>query len=196
MTFELEQELKVMLNKKQFDELLTFWHLDRLQPSVKQHNTYYDSPDEKLKATNAALRLRNFEHSSVWTIKHRQNNFQSHEYHQENSQPISPPVTLSQHSIHETTLLTFLFEHAIDLNELNQTYDIQTQRWLVNAEFGEFALDLSHYGDIVDYELELETEQLENAQIAFKSFLANFKIEMNQADTKLSRAASYLNQKD
>ena len=196
MTFELEQELKVLLNKKQFDDLLSFWQLDPLQPSVKQHNTYYDSSDQKLKSFNAALRLRNFEHSSVWTIKHKQNKFQSHEYHQENSHPLLPPVTLSQQFIHETRLITFLSEQAIELNELKQSYDIQTQRWLVTAEFGEFALDLSHYGDKVDYELELETVQLETAQIAFKSFLANWGIEMKQADTKLSRAASYTNQKD
>ena len=39
MTFELEQELKVLLNKKQFDDLLSSWQLDPLRPSEKQHNT-------------------------------------------------------------------------------------------------------------------------------------------------------------
>lgn len=191
MTVELEQELKVLLTKEQFDALLHHWKLDSSQPNLRQHNTYYDTNDQLLKHCDAALRLRNFADSSVWTIKHRQNAFQSLEYHQPNPRPLSPPSNLSSDFIQEVGLLNFLKEQAIELNELKQTYDIQTQRWLITAEFGEFALDASQFGDQFDYELELETDRLVPAQIAFKSFLDSFGIKLLQAETKLSRAANY-----
>lgn len=191
MTFELEQELKVLLTQQQFETLLQHWQLDSTQPSLRQHNTYYDTHDQLLKAADAALRLRNFPESSVWTIKHRQNAFQSLEYHQYNSVPLSPPSTLSNKVVQEMSLLDFLTKHGIDINQLKKTYDIQTQRWLIATDFGEFALDVSQYGNKFDYELELETEQLDTAMIAFKSFLDSFGIDMRQADTKLSRAVHF-----
>lgn len=191
MTFELEQELKVLLSKEQFDSLLNHWQLDPSKPSLKQHNTYYDTHDQKLKASDAALRLRNFSNSSVWTIKHRQNAFQSFEYHQANPSPLSPPNILSADSIQEASLLNFLNTQNIALHDLKQTYDIQTDRWLIATDLGEFALDVSQYGEITDYELEFETHQLAAAQVAFKEFLASFGIKMQQAETKLSRAAQY-----
>lgn len=193
MTFELEQELKVLLSKQQFESLLEHWHLDKAQPSLKQHNTYYDTSEQTLKASDAALRLRNFADSSVWTIKHRQNIYQSLEYHQTNPTPLAPPSQLSNAAIQKAALLNFLAEQAITLPELKQTYDIQTERWLIAADFGEFALDRSQFGEQVDYELELETDQLETAQVAFTSFINAFGIEMKQADTKLSRAVQYRN---
>lgn len=193
MTFELEQELKVLLTKEQFDQLLHHWQLDSTQPSLKQHNTYYDTSKQTLKASDAALRLRNFADSSVWTIKHRQNAFQSLEYHQVNPTPLVPPSTLSEALVHEASLLDFLTQQAIELKDLKQTYDIQTNRWLIAADFGEFALDASQFGEMVDYELELETDQLAQAQVAFKAFLDSFGIKMQQAETKLSRAAKYFN---
>ena len=191
MAFELEQELKVLLTEDQFKQLLLHWQLDNQQPNIKQHNTYYDTTDSALKEIDAALRLRNFKTSSVWTIKHRQNEFQSHEYHQTNPTTLIPKHNIEVGAIYDEQLLRFLSQNAIKIEDLKQTYDIKTSRWLIPVSFGEFALDHSVYSNSEDYELELETTQLIEATTEFKHFIEQFGIQMKQAETKLSRASKY-----
>lgn len=191
MSHVIETELKVLLSKEHFKKLTEHFHLST-QPTIVQRNTYYDTADSKLKLADSALRLRNFPLASEWTIKHRQDAFRSLEITQTNPKPINPsPATINASNINSPGLLEFLDHHAIDLASLHKTYDILTERWNIATEVGEYALDKSYFLGVTDYEIEFETDQLELAQIAFKSLLQQLNIPYRPANTKISRAVQY-----
>ncbi|WIK67303.1 CYTH domain-containing protein [Globicatella sanguinis] len=71
---------------------------------------------------------------------------------------------------------------------------IKTDRYLYQNEYGEWAIDRTYYGDTVDYEIELETHDLEPAKVAFENLLTALAIDFRPADKKIARALHYLKQ--
>lgn len=62
----LERELKIMLTKEQYDQIRSDISFDRC---YRQTNTYYDTPDQKLKQMGGAFRIRQLPGHSVITLK-------------------------------------------------------------------------------------------------------------------------------
>lgn len=185
MNQSVEIELKAMLTKDEFERLLRYFEQENTCPIV-QRNTYYDTPNQILKMHRVALRLRNFADRSEWTIKQAQSDVASLELNQ--MQHFAYQTVPDVPDIREQTLIDFLQKHQIELNQLRPTLTLQTERWIIQCDCGEFCLDRTTYFNITDYEIELETTQLEQAQAAFQTLLAQHQIPYRHADKKIARA--------
>lgn len=184
----MERELKVLVTEEIFYKILNVFDGQLASPFV-QDNTYYDTDDRRLHQLDASLRLRNFESSSEWTIKQQKNELESLEINQINSGPIKPvPLQLSVEHIQKLEILGFLSDHDIHPEELHATTHLRTKRWTADVDDGQYAFDKSFYQGVTDYEIELETDNLEEALAQFQTLLDRFAVEYETAPTKLARA--------
>lgn len=194
MSYSIEQEIKAMLTANEFTKLLSHFELAFDQYQTQQNN-YYDSADQKLKKAQAALRLRNFNTHSEWTFKQKQDQHRSLELTENHSYPILPvPQTITLDQLHDPVIkdqLRYLFK---DDDTLELFLQIKTDRYLYHNEYGEWAIDRTYYGDTIDYEIELETHDLEPAKVAFENLLTSLAIDFRPADKKIARALHYLKQ--
>ncbi|WP_124058005.1 CYTH domain-containing protein [Vaginisenegalia massiliensis] len=188
MATSIEQELKVLLNHDSYQRLFQYFNLDN-QAAIRQSNYYYDFPDGRLKQVAAILRLRNYETKSEWTFKQQTQDHIAQEISQFNPQPIAPqPNHALQDYIHDSELLAQL-KALGPLEQLRATYDLTTIRYQIPCSFGEFALDESHYLNHIDYEIELETDDLNAGLAGFQALLTELNIPWQVADKKIARVA-------
>ena len=188
MASNIEIEFKSMLTETEFQQLLAHFDLVHTQPII-QTNTYYDTATQTLKNNRVALRLRNFDTRSEWTIKQANTTHESVEMNQPNPKAYTqPPQTISEQDIHDAHLLNILKLLNISLSQLQPICTLQTSRWVKLTDFGEFCLDQTTYYNETDYEIELETHDLEQAQSAFQTLLDTHNIPYRHADKKIARA--------
>ncbi|UUX34181.1 CYTH domain-containing protein [Fundicoccus culcitae] len=189
MSRSIEKEIKIMLSHENFQKLINHFQFNDINP-LKQTNTYYDTKDASLKQLQTALRLRVFKDSSEWTLKQTQANLTSLEITKMIASVQEAPTTLTPEFI-GLEICAFLEEMSIDINRLKPTYEMTTYRWNQPVEYGLFAIDQTTYFDQTDYELELETDNLENGQKQIKILLNKLDIPYVAAAKKIARVSQY-----
>lgn len=192
MVSSIERELKTLLSKAEYDKLYTYFNLQN-QPKIIQSNYYYDTADEIFKQNNSALRLRVFDNgSSEWTIKERVSELESIELTQFNREKaIDVPQALNEDIIYSADIQEFIASRNIVWTDIKRTMSLITERYNIDVPYGLYALDYTQYPQAEDYELELESQDIEVALEQFNSLLASVDISYKQAETKLSRAHRY-----
>lgn len=192
MVSSIERELKTLLSKAEYDKLYTYFNLKN-QPKIIQSNYYYDTADEIFKQNNSALRLRVFDNgSSEWTIKERVSELESIELTQFNREKvIDVPQALNEDIIYSADIQEFIASKNIVWTDIKRTMSLITERYNIDVPYGLYALDYTQYPQAEDYELELESQDIEVALEHFNSLLASVDISYKQAETKLSRAHRY-----
>ena len=192
MVSSIERELKTLLSKVEYDKLYTYFNLQN-QPKIIQSNYYYDTADEIFKQNNSALRLRVFDNgSSEWTIKERVSELESIELTQFNREKvIDVPQALNEDIIYSADIQEFIASRNIVWTDIKRTMSLITERYNIDVPYGLYALDYTQYPQAEDYELELESQDIEVALEHFNSLLASVDISYKQAETKLSRAHRY-----
>lgn len=177
----LERELKIMLTKEQYDQIRSDISFDRC---YRQTNTYYDTPDQKLKQMGGAFRIRQLPDHSVITLKLPSDAITKQEY--EYPTKATSPETLSKEE------LQLLQEKAGIQPPLRQTASFTTLRCEKKLEHAELCLDQTDFGSVTDYELEYEYSDDHNGIRVFNQFLSRYglKFEKNRL-SKLGRAISY-----
>lgn len=193
MVSSIERELKTIINKADYDSLFAYFNLEH-QPKIIQSNYYYGTADELFKQNNASLRLRVFEDGqSEWTIKQRVNDLESIELTQFNqNSAIEVPQSLSKSDIQTHDIQNFIDSRDIPWNGIERTMSLTTHRYNIEVEYGLYALDFTQYNQAVDYELELESDNIDEALEQFSTLLSHFNITYKQSETKLARAHRYL----
>lgn len=192
MVSSIERELKTLLSKAEYDKLYTYFNLQN-QPKIIQSNYYYDTADEIFKQNNSALRLRVFDNgSSEWTIKERVSELESIELTQFNREKvIDVPQALNEDIIYSADIQEFIASRNIVWTDIKRTMSLIAERYNIDVPYGLYALDYTQYPQAEDFELELESEDIEVALEQFNSLLASVDISYKQAETKLSRAHRY-----
>lgn len=192
MVSSIERELKTLINKAEYDKLYTYFNLQN-QPKIIQSNYYYDTADEIFKQNNAALRLRVFDDGqSEWTIKERVSELESIELTQFNQDKVTDaPDALNEDIIYSADIQEFIASRNIVWADIKRTMSLTTERYNIEVPYGLYALDYTQYSQAEDYELELESQDIEVALEHFNSLLASVDISYKQAETKLSRAHRY-----
>ena len=188
---QVEREFKNLLTKSQYHSLLEDFK-PLLTKEITQTNSYYDW-DGILQSHKMALRIRIVEGKTIGeiTLKIPQSSLEVLEFthelpveilHQYNEQkqftlPLSIKETLESNGVfiekvEQTTLLTtHRFEGPLSNNE-----------WLV--------LDESYYNGKVDYEMEMEVQNLSLGEEVFLKILQKYQIQREQAESKIKRALS------
>lgn len=187
----IEQEVKIALEAESFARLKAGLGLDGVAPR-QQVNHYYDSKQGALKAARAALRLRQYDQVSEWTFKQALDQFQALEITQTNVGRLdSVPDSLAGAWIQDEDLLAALVKVGLEPQDLVLRYGFQTNRWTLDLGWGELVLDQTLYGNQVDYELELEAQDLPQAQDYIAKLSQAYDFPLLAADKKIARVSAY-----
>lgn len=170
MHSNIEIEAKVLLQKEQYDQVVSYLHLERYK-KIKQTNHYIDSTSRVLRDNDFALRVREKD-DFVLTLKtplsegllEKNQTLSWREYDALEDESIFPVGNIK----------SFLELCGFNTRELQVLASLTTYRIEFEYEDGLVSLDENHYGKngkVVDYELEIESTSMERAEELIKRLL-------------------------
>ncbi|MGX7112868.1 CYTH domain-containing protein [Gemella cuniculi] len=189
---EIEIEFKNLLTKEEYDKLFQTFELEKKEATINK-NYYYDDANNSLKKANAALRIRHTNTKSEITlkIKGEKQNIEINIPINKTTYP-SEPVVLP---IIPEEILTELIRLKVAIKTPMLFQKIETLRYEIELKTGLLALDKTTFkNNIVDYELEFETNNYDDGLKEFKKLLAKFSIIPRTAKPKIARAVLYSNE--
>lgn len=192
MSQNIEKEFKNLLNKEEYEALIVAFDLDETEPT-KQTNIYFDTPDFKLKGLNSGLRIRMYEDKGEITLK---TPIQENEKLETNDDlTLDEAKTLVEAHLMKATgnVADKLKGLGIAPGDLVIIGQLSTIRYDFPGDKGTFFLDKSFYQDQMDYELEFESESLEEGALIFQNFLKHHDIKVRKAKQKIERMLAYPN---
>ena len=188
---QVEREFKNLLTKSQYHSLLEDFK-SLLTKEITQTNSYYDW-DGILQSHKMALRIRIVEGKTIGeiTLKIPQSSLEVLEFTHE-----MPVEILHQYNEQKEFSLPLPIKEALESNgvfieKVEQTALLTTHRLegpLSNNEW--LVLDESHYNGKVDYEMEMEVQNLSLGEEVFLQILQKYQIQREQAESKIKRALS------
>lgn len=192
MTQQIEKEFKNLLTKEEYEALIIAFQLEDAEP-IKQTNIYFDTEDMKLKARDSGLRLRIYKDKGEITLK---TPIQENEKLETTDKlRLEEATTLAEtHKLKETgNVADKLNDLGIVVSDLHVIGHLSTLRYEFPGNKGTYFLDKNFYQDQMDYELEFESESLEEGYITFQDFLRNNNIKTRKAKQKIERMLAYPN---
>ncbi|WP_423983986.1 CYTH domain-containing protein [Granulicatella adiacens] len=190
---QVEREFKNLLTKSQYHSLLEDFK-PLLTKEITQTNSYFDW-DGILQSHKMALRIRIVEGKSIGeiTLKIPQSTLEVLEFTHE-----MPVEILHQYNEQKQFSLPLSIKEALESNGVfiemvKQTALLTTHRFegpLSNNEW--LVLDESYYNGKVDYEMEMEVQNLSLGEEVFLQILQKYQIQREQAESKIKRALSSL----
>ncbi|MBF1210948.1 MAG: CYTH domain-containing protein [Granulicatella sp.] len=188
---QVEREFKNLLTKSQYHSLLEDFK-PLLTKEITQTNSYYDW-DGILQSHKMALRIRIVEGKTIGeiTLKIPQSSLEVLEFTHE-----LPVETLHQYNEQKQFSLPLSIKETLESNgvfieKVEQTALLTTHRLegpLSNNEW--LVLDESHYNGKVDYEMEMEVQNLSLGEEVFLKILQKYHIQREQAESKIKRVLS------
>lgn len=188
---QVEREFKNLLTKSQYHSLLEDFK-PLLSKEITQTNSYYDW-DGILQSHKMALRIRIVEGKTIGeiTLKIPQSSLEVLEFTHE-----LPVEILHQYNEQKQFTLPLSIKETLESNgvfieKVEQTALLTTHRLegpLSNNEW--LVLDESHYNGKVDYEMEMEVQNLSLGEEVFLQILQKYQIQREQAESKIKRALS------
>lgn len=183
MNQEMEFEYKTLLTKEDFDKLNDV--LAFPQEAIKQVNHYFETADFQLKDKSSALRIREKDTAFILTLKQAQADgiLETHE-----KLTKAEFVAFLQNKIgYKDHVGKQLKELGIEMSDLQYYGSLTTYRKSFSKNEIEYVLDESHYGEVIDYELEIEAASMTSARNAFEALLKKHKIKKLASITKIER---------
>ena len=188
---QVEREFKNLLTKSQYHSLLENFK-SLLTKEITQTNSYYDW-DGILQSHKMALRIRIVEGKSIGeiTLKIPQSSLEVLEFTHE-----MPVEMLLKYNEQKQFSLPLSIKEALESNgvfieKVKQISLLTTHRFegpLSNNEW--LVLDESYYNGKVDYEMEMEVQNLSLGEEVFLQILQKYQIQREQAESKIKRALS------
>ena len=188
---QVEREFKNLLTKSQYHSLLEDFK-PLLTKEITQTNSYYDW-DGILQSHKMALRIRIVEGKTVGeiTLKIPQSSLEVLEFTHE-----MPVEMLLKYNEQKQFSLPLSIKEALESNgvfieKVKQISLLTTHRFegpLSNNEW--LVLDESYYNGKVDYEMEMEVQNLSLGEEVFLQILQKYQIQREQAESKIKRALS------
>lgn len=145
MEKNIEKELKLLINKEQFETLLSLYPFE---PAIVQTNTYYDTEDQQLKQRNSAMRIRTIDKQNYFTLKIRQSENAHYEY--EKAIDVACPQEIKDEQI-----LQWCNQFHIPM-DINPIVTFKTQRFNYKTKEAIISADITSYENHIDYEVEYE----------------------------------------
>ena len=188
---QVEREFKNLLTKSQYHSLLEDFK-SLLTKEITQTNSYYDW-DGILQSHKMALRIRIVEGKTIGeiTLKIPQSNLEVLEFTHE-----MPVEMLLKYNEQKQFSLPLSIKESLESNgvfieKVKQISLLTTHRFegpLSNNEW--LVLDESYYNGKVDYEMEMEVQNLSLGEEVFLQILQKYQIQREQAESKIKRALS------
>lgn len=183
MSNNVEIEAKALLTKEDYEKLMGVYSDYH---AYIQTNFYIDSSSRVLKKNNLSLRVREKEGKHEFTMKSNleegkleRNVYISNDAFEGIKKGVFPDCEIKD----------VLIEKGIDLKTLKILTSLETKRIDVPVGGGLASIDKNHYGDKVDYEIEVEHESMDKAITCLKELLEKNGIEYRENTvSKTSRA--------
>ncbi len=187
MSKSREIEFKTMLTEAEFGQVKEAYHLND-ENFKSQTNCYFDTVDQKLKKLGWGLRIRLFADRGELTLKIPAKDVGLWE--------ITDSLTLRQATflreqgqiLTEGAVANQLQNHHIAPKDLLLIADLTTMRAEFPVKEGLLALDENFYGQLHDYELELEVTDATIGAEAFHALLTQLGLTYRPAENKITRA--------
>ena len=180
MQINNELEYKLMLTKKQFQNITLTYHANH---DYTQTNYYFTHP--YLQKHHYMLRVRHKENTYEMTLKTPHQNYQK-EYNLMIS--LDDFNKLKNHQPLDNEIIQILKPH-LDPTTLNQQFSLTTHRYDYILEHGILSLDHNTYCNQEDYELEFEVNDPIKGYKQFKDILQTFQLTYQKNnDSKIVRA--------
>lgn len=185
MSEEIEIEFKNLLTEKEYQALLHYFNATE-NDFFTQINSYFDTPNWKLKKLHAGLRIRLLPDFAELTLK---TPFENHLLETTDSLALVEAEKLIAEGKIKTdgTVGTKLKSLNVSPNELCLLGTLKTTRFEKQTPEGLFVLDKSYYGNEVDYELEFEVHDYAIGMVGFTNFLEKQQIPIRPAKNKIAR---------
>lgn len=187
MHSEQEIEFKNLLTQEEFQQLVDAFNLTS-NDFHTQTNYYFDTAEEYFKEKKMGFRLRVLPNRNELTLK-----IPVQEHIMEEKTEILSDLqrdAIIQHS----SFPTVSFLEQIQFNgPLNCIGSMQTTRAQIAYKGGNLFFDHSHYSQIEDFEVEYESQNVENGRIIFLQLLEEHQISLRPTDKKIARLMKYNN---
>ena len=195
MEQELEIEYKNLLTEDEYQTILENEYLKLNQDTdyqkISQTNHYFDTNKADLKKQGAALRIRTHNHSNELTFKVPSQDFLMESNF--NLDKIQTEYILNKGSLKLSQLTSQPIELNLKNIDLNSTFihfnTFSTLRYEKKDKHNLLVLDQSFFQNkTMDFELEVEGENPEDAKKYFNSILNKYNIPLRPALPKIARA--------
>jgi len=184
MNQHIEIEFKNLLNKKEFRQLIDYFHVGASKFKT-QKNHYFDTPGFSLKKQDSALRIREKNGHYELTLK----------------QPAAEGLLETNQDIPEETAYAFLkhnifpdggirhliLECGIDPKDFTCFGTLKTDRFEFPYKEGLIVLDHSSYLNQEDFELEYEVTDAKAGKKNFLTLLETLQIPVRETENKVKR---------
>lgn len=184
MSQNIEIEFKNMLNKKEYERLITFFSIKE-DDIFTQENHYFDTNDFALKEQGSALRIRKKGNNYEMTLKQP-----AMEGLLETNQILSKEMATAAFSLGllpSGSIKRLISKMNIPFSKLTYFGSLQTKRVEFTYEKGLLVLDHSYYLNKEDYEVEYEVENYQYGKQLFLKFLEQHGIPNRETENKIRR---------
>lgn len=184
MSNAIEIEAKALVTKKDYQHLLSLF---KDYHSYTQTNYYVDTPDLNLRKEGIALRIREKDGVYEMTLKtplsqgllEKNCSWNPQMFEDFKERAIFP----------EGDIKRFLTMLDFDVDNLRIRTSLQTTRVDIPYAGGKLSIDENHYSNLVDYEIELEYNNLKDAERHLVALLEENKCDyVLSHKTKVTRA--------
>lgn len=179
---EREFESKGLISKDEFELLLQkLIIVDKRE----QSNTYLDTKDGFFKQESSALRLRIIDNEYIFSLK-RQDDDGATEWNESITKDIYDNII----STKEIDLSHYRCPQANKLTNL-EVVSITTRRYV--CQYNEFSIELDEttFNNTVDYEIEIEADSLDTANLVMKDLALEYDLTIKKSYPKIARYFIY-----
>lgn len=179
---EREFESKGLITKSQFKTLIS--QLEILETRI-QTNTYLDTANGFFKSKASALRLRIINDQYIFSLKQQDSDGAT-----EWNQPLTGlqyQQIINHKSIDLSNFECPYQEHLTNLNIVT----ITTTRYVCQYQNQVIELDQTNFGATVDYELEIEADNLEVAKEMMDELARDYHLTIKKSYPKIARYYMY-----
>ncbi|WLD94926.1 CYTH domain-containing protein [Alkalihalobacillus sp. AL-G] len=185
MNQEVEIELKNLVNKQEFEQIMLHFGLT-LASFVEQTNYYFDTTDFRLKELGCALRIRQKKNQYTFTLKqpHGEALLETHELLNEQT-----AHKFISGKLNEKSDMMNLLQHKLNIepSSLRSLGSLTTCRAEINYQSGLLVFDHSMYLHHEDFEIEFEVKDAAQGKYEFEQFLQKFNIPKRKTPNKIRR---------
>ena len=186
MNKNIEIEKRVMLSKEQYDALFKYASNFKDRKTLLLVNHYFDDEDLSLRKAHHMLRIRNINNIEYeLTLKVKGDNGDLEINEPISSDEVSQLINYFDNSNKEIMDRV----HKVTQKEIKYITSLETNRIEIIFPNYLFVLDENKYSDIIDYDLEIEADDLDTANEVIEKYCIQFGMQYDPKYCSKSRRA-------
>ena len=182
----IEIEKRVMLNKEQYLNLFHYASSYKNRREITLINYYFDDEDLSLRNAHHMLRIRSINNDEYeLTLKVKGDNGDL-----EINEPINKidvDKMLKNLVINNKEITNIIKKDTS--KEIKYITSLKTERIEIVFDNYLFVLDKNYYSDVIDYDLEIESNDIKVAEVTIKKYCSEFHLQYSSSYKSKSRRA-------